>query len=227
MNILQEMAFAPVSAQVSAGDGQIVDTMTFQPPASAASNLQQTVAELFRRMFTHVLSPSATLISGGSAPAVALTIATAGPSGIWGLCQGQPFFFSAAANAFSGSPTSAISTTSAQIRKVLVCLDVSGFGGSGPAASSLTLSAVSSILKFVYGSAMATSALACTSGGQFSYFDLVPLPLPNENQVPVGWLNIVNSFNSGTGLAASHMFSDYRVFQGYNLSAIFPTRAQP
>ena len=69
--------------------------------------------------------------------------------------------------------------------------------------------------------------MACTSGGQFSYFDQVPLPLPNENQVPVGWINVVNSFNSGLGLANSHLFSDYRVFQGYNLSAMFPSRVQP
>lgn len=227
-DILSERMFAAVSAQVSAPDGLVVDTMTFHPPTMAASNLMQTMAELWRRTFTHVLSPSATLISGGSAGAVALTVTTAGPSGIWGLCQGQPFFFSAAANAFSGQPLSAVSTASNQIRKVLVTLGISAFGGSAPAASSLTLSSVGSVLQFVYGSAMLTSANAATSGGQgASYFDAVPLPLPSANEVPVGWLNIPNSFAASAGLAASHMFSDYRVFQGYNLSNILGTRIQP
>lgn len=228
-DIRREMAFAAVSAQVSAADGLIVDTMTFQPPLSAASNLMHTMAELFRRAFTYVLSPSATLISGGSAGSVALNAATAGPSGIWGMCQGQPFFISSlAAGSLSGSPISTISTASNQIRKVLVTVGISAFGGSGPATSSLAGSAVGSILQFVYGSAMNTSANQATSGGQgASYFDMVPLPLPSANEVPVGWLNIPNSFATSAGLAASMMFNDYRVFQGYNFSAIFPVRQQP
>ena len=105
VDILNDRAYAAVSAQVSAGDGQIIDTMTFQPPLSGASNLMHSTAELLRRLFTHILSPSATLISGGSAGSVTLNAATAGPSGVWGLCQGQPFFLSGVA--ISGSPTSA------------------------------------------------------------------------------------------------------------------------
>ncbi len=228
-DILHESIFAAVSAQVSATDGLNANVMTFQPPASAASNLRHTEAEMWRRVFTHVLSPSATLISGGSAGSVAVNAAAAGPSGIWGLCQGQPFFISSlAAGSISGQPASAVSTASNQIRKVLVTLGISAFGGSGPAASSLSVSAVGSVLQFVYGSAMITSANAAPSGGQgASYFDTVPLPLPSANEVPIGWLNIPNSFAASAGLAASHMFSDYRVFQGLNLSAIFPSRAQP
>lgn len=222
VDILHEMAFAAVSAVVSAGDGLPVDTMTFQPPVAAASNLMQTMAELFRRCFTHVLSPSATLVSGGSAGSVTLNAATAGPSGIWGLCQGQPFFLSGVA--ISGSPISSISTTSYQIRKVLVTVPISAFGASGPVGSSL---AGTGTLQFVYGSAMNTSAGAANSGGLFSYFDLVPLPLPSANEVPVGWLNIPNSFATSAGIAASHMFNDYRVLQGYNLSNILGIRMQP
>jgi hypothetical protein len=222
MDILNERAYAAVSAQVSATDGLVVDTMTFQPPLSAASNLMHSMAELFRRCFTHIISPSATLVSGGSAGSVTLNAATAGPSGVWGLCQGQPFFLSGVA--LSGSPLSSISTISNQIRKVLVTIPISTFGGSGPAASSLAGTAT---LQFVYGSAMITSANAATSGGQWSYFDLVPLPLASANEVPCGWLNIPNSFATSAGLAASHMFNDYRVFQGYNLSAVFPLRVQP
>ena len=224
VDILSEYAYAAVSAQVSAADGILTDTMTFQPPLSAASNLQAPMAELFRRLFTYVISPSATLISGGSAGSIALTAATTGPSGVWGLCQGQPFFFSGVT--ISGSPTSALGNTrSNQIRKILVTLPISSFGNSGPLASSLGGAAT---LQFVYGSAMNTSALAATSGGQgVSFFDMVPLPLPSANEVPVGWLNIPNSCSVSSMLTASCIFTDYRVTQGYNFSAIFPTRVQP
>jgi hypothetical protein len=197
--------------------------MTFQPPVTGASNLAQIMAELWRRAFTHILSPSATLISGGSAGSVALNAATAGPSGIWGLCQGMPFFLSGVA--ISGAPISTVSTASNQIRKVLVTIPISAFGGSGPAGSSLAGTAT---LQFVYGSAMITSPPVATSGGQgASYFDMVPLPLPSANEVPVGWLNIPNSFATSASIAASHMYNDYRVLQGYNLSNILGIRIQP
>lgn len=223
VDILSERMYAAVSAQTSAGDGIIIDTMIFQPPASAASSLMHSMAELWRRAFTHIISPSATLISGGSAGSVALTAATAGPSGIWGLCQGMPFFLSGVA--ISGAPMSSVSTASYQIRKVLVTIPISSFGQSGPSGSSLAGTAT---LQFIYGSAMNTSTLACTSGGQgVSYFDMVPLPLPSANEVPVGWLNIPNSFATSAGLNASHMFNDYRVMQGYNLSNILAARVQP
>ena len=225
VDILRDTAFAAVSAQVSAGDGLAIDTMTFQPPAGGASNLAHTMAELWRRAFTHILSPSASIVSGGTAAAVALNFG-ATPLGLWGLCQGQPFILSATGT-LSGTPGSAASTASNQIRKVLVTFAIPAFGGSGPATSSLASTAVTA-LQFVYGSAMLTSANAATSGGQaVSYFDGVPLPLASANEVPVGWLNIPNSFGSGAGVNASHMYSDYRVFQGYNLSNILGTRQQP
>jgi hypothetical protein len=225
MDILNDRAFAAVSALISAGDGLGIDTITFQPPLSAASNLMHSTAELWRRAFTHILSPSASVVSGTGVAAVALTFG-ATPLGLFGMCQGQPFLISGT-GLLSGTVGSAASTASNQIRKVLVTFAFPAFGGSGPATSSLASTAVTA-LQFVYGSAMVTSANAANSGGQgASYFDMVPLPLASANEVPVGWLNIPNSYGSGGGVAASYMFSDYRVFQGYNLSAIFATRVQP
>ena len=227
VDILNDRAFAAVSAQVSAGDGIVVDTMTFQPPASAASFMMQTTAELWRRAFTKVLSPSATLVSGGSAGSVALNFG-ATPLGLWVMCQGQPAIISGTGT-LSGSPTSNQGNTlSYQIRKILVTLPFPAFGASGPAGSSLGSTAITA-LQFVYGSAMNTSALACTSGGQgASYFDMVPLPLASANEVPVGWINVFNSASmSALGLVASCLYSDLRILQGMNLSNILGTRIQP
>ncbi|HEY5866324.1 MAG TPA: hypothetical protein VI542_12395, partial [Candidatus Tectomicrobia bacterium] len=60
-------------------------------------------------------------------------------------------------------------------------------------------------------------------GGQgISYFDYVPMPKPSANEIPVGWLNIPNSFSTSAGIANSHMITDFRVTQGINFSAMMP-----
>lgn len=231
-DVHSEMLYGTVSAAVSAGDGIPYRTDQPQPPAlikgaagvsalhGGVSAPMFTMAEWVRRLSTYLTSPSATLISGGSAGAVAVTV-TGLPSGINGFIQGWPFVLSAAGHP-SGSPTSLISTASNQIRKVLVTIGMSAL----PVASSFALGG--GTVQFVYGSAFATSALAATSGGQgASYFDFVPLPVPSANEVPVGWLNIPNSFSVSAGLNASHMVTDFRVTQGINLSALWQGVPQP
>ena len=232
MNVIQEQIYANVSAPVSAGDGVQFDVLLPQPPVLLTGNRGVSTAgvsapmynmlELIRRMFTHIDSPSATLASGGSAGSVQITFGgTALGSGIVGKLQGWPFVLSAA-GALSAQPTSAISTASNQIRKVLVTLGMSAL----PVASSFALAG--GTVQFVYGSAMTTSAGACTSGGQgASFFDLIPLPTPSANEIPVGWINVVNSFAASAGINASHMFTDWRVTQGINLSAMMAGLAQP
>jgi hypothetical protein len=60
-----------------------------------------------------------------------------------------------------------------------------------------------------------------------SYFDAVPLPMPSAGEIPVGWLNIPNSFATSAGINASHMITDYRAMQGLNLSAMLQGVPQP
>ena len=231
-DVRTEFIFANVSALVSAGDGVQYHTVQPQPAplvtgqqgvsTAGVSAPQYTMQELIRRMFTRIDSPSATLASGGSAGAVQLTFGN-GPlgSGIFGRIQGWPFVLSAA-GALSAQPTSFISTASNQIRKVLVTIGMSAM----PVASSFALAG--GTVQFVYGSAFTTSAGACTSGGQgASYFDMVPLPVPSANEVPMGWINVVNSFGTSAGINASHMFTDWRVTQGINLSAMMTGLPQP
>jgi hypothetical protein len=180
-----------------------------------------TMLEVLRRAFTNITTPSTTIVSGTGAPAVALAFGTATPSGIAGMFQGVPFVLSAA-GLLSGTPGSALSTASNQIRKVLVTIGMSSI----PVASSLALGG--GTVQFVYGSAVTTSAGAVTSGGQaISYFDYVPLPQCSAGEIPVGWINVPNSFASGAGIPNSCMFTDFRVTQGLNLSAMMQGLPQP
>ena len=214
MDVRSEMIYGVVSAAVSAGDGIAYKTVAPQPSAPL-----MTMAEMIRRMVTRLTVPSATLASGNSAGSIIITGAGL-PSGINGVFQGVPFSLSAA-GAMSGAPTSLVSTTSTTIRKVLVTISMSAL----PVASSLALGGGS--VTFVYGSAYSTSAGAVTSGGQSAYFDLVPLPLASANEVPVGWLNIYNSFATSAGLANHQMISDLRAVQGVNMSALLAGIPQP
>jgi hypothetical protein len=225
MDLRREMAFAFVSNPVSAGDGVAFAYQKEVPPGTAASNVMHSLAEMFRRCYTYVMSPSATLVSGNSAGAVALTLGTTGPSGVWGMFQGQPFYISATGT-LSAQPAAAISTTSYQMRKVLVALALSNFwGNSAPGTSSL---AGTTTLQFTYGSAMLTSANAVNSGGnQVSFFDAVPMPLASAGEVPIGWINVPNSFAVSAGLSASMLYSDLRVLQGYDMTSLLQGRAQP
>lgn len=232
MDVRSEQLYANVSAAVSAGDGIPYDTLAPQPPAmplapvsfngvGSVSNPMFTMLEFLRRSVTYITTPSTTIVSGGSAGAIAVTLGLVAPSGITGMFQGVPFSLSAAGMP-SGSPTSLISTASNQIRKVLVCIGMSAL----PVASSMALAG--GTIQFTYGSPMTTSAGAVTSGGQgISYFDYVPLPLPSANEVPVGWLNVVNSFATSAGIINSCMFTDYRVTQGLNMSAMLQGIPQP
>ena len=213
MNVRSEMVYGLVSASVSAGDGVVYETLAPQPSAL------MTMAELIRRMMTRITVPSATLISGASAGAIAVT-ATGLPSGLNGVFQGVPFSLSAAGT-WSAQPTSLISTASTTIRKVLVTMSMSAL----PVASSLALGGGS--ITFVYGSAYNTSAGAVTSGGQSAYFDLVPLPLASANEIPLGWLNVYNSFAVSAGLANHQMICDLRAVQGFNLSSLLAGVPQP
>lgn len=231
MDVRSTQVYGMVSAAVSGGDGVQHRTLQPQPPALGASAYPGPVsaptfawAEMLRRLVTYIMSPSATIVSGGSAGAIAIAFGAntlGGASGILGMFQGVPFVLSAAGT-LSGSPTSAISTASTTIRKVLVTIGMSAL----PVASSLALGG--GTVQFVYGSAYNTSAGAATSGGQgVSYFDFVPLPIPSAGEIPVGWLNIPNSFAVSAGINASHMFTDYRVTQGVNLSALLAGIPQP
>ena len=213
-NVRGDMLFAVVSQVVSAGDGIPYDTMSPQPPATGVSAPMIDMQEFIRRAFTNITTPSTTMVSGGSAGSIALAFGTATPSGVAGMFQGVPFVLSAAGT-ISGGPTSLVSTASNQIRKVLVCIGMPAL----PVASSIALAG--GTIQFTYGPAYPTSAGACTSGGQaFSSFDYVALPKASANEIPVGWLNIPNSFSTSAGIANSHMITDYRVTQGMNMSAL-------
>ncbi|HEY5868695.1 MAG TPA: hypothetical protein VI542_24570, partial [Candidatus Tectomicrobia bacterium] len=161
-NVRGEPVYAVVSSTVSAGDGVPYDFTAPQPPplnqpvtldgrsGAGVSAPQIDLLEALRRTFTKITSPSATLASGGSAGSIAVGL---GNSGIQGLFQGIPFIISAAAT-MSGSPTSAASTASNEIRKVLVCVGMSAL----PVASSLALGG--GTVQFTYGPAVRTSANA-------------------------------------------------------------------
>lgn len=228
-DIRTEPIQAYVSMSVSAGDGRPYTLVANQPPdydtapllgAGVSNPGNMLWFEYLRRSMTRIASPSATLVSGGSAGSVQVGL---GNSGITGLIQGWPFTLSAATATLSAAPVSSISTNSAQIRKVLVTIGMSAFVCG---MSSLALGG--GTLQFVYGSAFATSAGAVTSGGpQASYFDLVPLPQASAHEVPVGWLNIPNSFATSAGISNTMMLSDYRVLQGMNFSAMMIGLMQP
>lgn len=212
---LREGVYTLVSAQVSAPDNRPMNVMQ----TVGASAFLYDWADLIRRMFNYLNSPSATLISGGSAGAVALT-GDGLPSGLNGVYHGWPFSLSHTGT-LSGSPTSLASTTSTTIRKVLVTIGMSAF----PFASSVKLA--SGTLQFVYGSVFATSAGAVLSGGASTYFNSVPLPKPSAGEIPVGWLNICNSFATSAGISNTMMITDWREVQGVDLSAIMGVVRQP
>ena len=182
MDLASERLYALVSAQASSVDGKLYNLVQ----TVGTSAFLFTGAEMFQRMMNKITSPSATLISGGSAGAVAVTM-TGLPSGINGLFHNWPFSFSAA-GALSAQPTSLISTASTNIRKVLVTLGMSAFTPQ----SSFALAG--GTVQFVYGSVFTTSAGAVTSGGQSAYFNSVPLPKPSAGEIPLGWINVFNSF---------------------------------
>lgn len=233
-NVKSDMLYANVSAVASAGDGIAYDVITPQPPVLQTGNVgvsaagvsapQYNMLEFIRRAFTHIDTPSATLVTGTSGYAVAVTIGQQyGSGGIGGKLQGVPFYISGVGH-LSAQLTSAASTASNQIRKVLVCIGLSSL----PMVSSMASGA--GTLQCTYGSAFLTSASVVTSGGTGngpSYFDLVPLPVPSANEVPVGWLNIPNNFPVSTSVSASMLWSDYRALQGINLSAMMTGIPQP
>ena len=210
---LREGLYAVVSAAVSAVDGIPYKTLTPQVSAFMGS-----LGDLVFKMMNRMDTASATLVSGGSAGAVAIAL-TNSYSPIQGSVQGVPFYMSGADGAFSAQPGSAASTASNQVRKVLVCLTFSAL----PVASSLAAGTVT----FVVGSAMGTSAGAVTTGGQSAYFNLVPLPRASANQVPVGWLNIPNSWAASAGIADAMMITDPRETQGINLNMVMAGLPQP
>lgn len=220
-----DMIYATVSAAVSAGDGIIYDFTTQQPPtmplaptgatgAGSVSNPQIDMLEMFRRSVTHITSPSNVLIAATSGCAVALDL---GGSGVQGLFHGMPFTLSGAANRLSAQLSGAMSTTSNQIRKILVCIGMSAIPASG------TLANGGGTLQVTYGPAFTTSGGAALSGAwasTISYFDYVPLPRPSAGEIPVGWINVGNSTLISATIPVSTMITDYRAMQGLNMSAM-------
>lgn len=218
MDIKTEITYALVSASVSALDGK---THGYQGPQLSA--FLGTVYDFMFKTMNRITTASTSLILGGSNAAIAIGTSgmgsLSGVSGITGNFQGWPFFLTGEAR--SGTPTSLISTGSTTIRKVLVGLGFSAL----PVASSLDFTA-SNVL-FVYGSAFATSSLACSTGGQSAYFNSVPLPKASAGMVPVGWLNVPNAFASGATISTPMLITDWREIQGIDLSAIQGTVTQP
>lgn len=218
MNIKSTKLYATISAPVSAIDGIQYKTTTTQVSAFLG-----TMLEMFHRLNNRILTASTTLVLGGSNASVAVGTSGAGGasgmSGIMGTIQGWPFFV--AGEALSATPGSAISTNSNTIRKVLVCLTASSL----PVASSLATAGFS--LQFVYGSAYSVSANAVSTGGASAYFNKVPLPKPSAHQVPVGWINVPNSFSSGGTISTPMLITDYRETQGVNFDLIMSAIQQP
>ena len=222
-NVLTEPLYGLVSGSVSAIDGR-----PFGVQGGMTSAFLGTFYDWLHKQSNRILTASTALMSGGSAGAVAISTSGMGSlsamSGIFGTLQNVPFFVTG--EALSGSPASdaspGYSTTSMTIRKVLVCLTISSL----PVASSIATASVT--VQFVYGSAFAVSyANACSVGGASAWFNQVPLPKPSAMQVPVGWLNIFNSFAASAGLAAGQMICDLRATQGIDLSLLQGTVQQP
>jgi hypothetical protein len=219
VHVNTERLVAQVSAQVSAIDGIQYDI--YNPQTSA---FMGTFVEFMQKLMTRIDTPSAAIISGGSVAAVTVNVtqtASGGVvgSGIYGRWMGWPFHFLSGGSA---SPTASAATTSVQARKVLVVMNP---GEDLPVASSLATTAPT--LGFVYGSAYTTAALAASTGGVSSIFNLIPLPKASAGEIPVGWLNIHNSYTVSDGLADHNMITDYREIQGYDFSSILGTIQQP
>jgi len=216
--ILSTRLYALVSASVSALDG-----IAHKTQGGQTSSFLGTFAEMMLKLNNRILTASTTLISGGSAGAIAIGTSGAGGasgvSGIMGMINGWPFFLNGEPR--SAQPTSLISTASTTIRKVLVGLTFSAF----PIASSFDMA--QSGVAFVYGSAFTTSAGAVTSGGQSAYFNSVPLPKWSAGFVPVGWLNVPNSFAVSANISTHMMITEYRETQGFAFSLFMTAIEQP
>jgi len=222
MDVRSEKLYFFVSGQVSADDGVTFNTV---PNATGASAFLDTMADLMHKMLNRITTPSTTIISGGSAAAVAITVGTTdGASGYKGYIMGMPFTASAGGHV-SADPSSALagacSTASNEVRKVLVCLEPSS---GWPIQSSLGGTVT---VAFVNGSAFTTTAGSVASGGVSATFNQIPLPKPSAQQIPVGWLNIPNSYTSGDGITTDMMIHDYRETQGANLSLVMTNVQQP
>lgn len=217
MDIRSESQYALVSVAVSAGDGVQYKTV---PSHLAESAFLGTVADFIMKLMNCIHTASTTLVSGGSAGSVAVGLGGDRTSGIDGRYHGAPFHLSAAGT-LSAQPTSLISTASNTVRKVLVTLGMSAI----PPASSFALAG--GTVQFVYGSAYNTSAGAVGSGGVSATFNKVPLPRASAGEIPLGWLNVYNSFAVSAGIADHMLITDYRETQGVHVSLIMAGLQQP
>lgn len=215
MDVRGTTLYALVSSTVSSVDGVPYKTQT-----PAVSAFLGTMADFIFKMNNRIATASNTLISGGSAGAVAIAGGGISATTVTGFVQGWPFLLSGVTGAFSGQPPSSVSTNSTQVRKVLVVLTFSAL----PVASSIANAAT---VNFVVGSAWTTAASSVLSGGVSATFNSVPLPKASGSDVPVGWLNIPNSFAASAGLADHMLITNYREVQGFNMTMIMQGMAQP
>ena len=215
--IRTEQLYALVSVVTSGLDTRPLGTV--QPAISAYLG---TMYDMMFKLNNRITTQSAAITtSGGGASSVIVVQSPTALSGIAGIVHGWPFWLSFT-GLLSGAPTSLMSTTSTTIRKVLVGLLI-----NIPAdEATSTIAITSATMGFVYGSLFATSALACTSGGQSAFYNSVPLPLASAGMVPLGWLNVPNSAGSNFAFAGSMVIVNWRAIQGFDLSAL-GTRAQP
>jgi len=213
---------AKVSAQASAVDG--VKYNVQQYPGQSA--FLGTFAEFMLKLTNRLTTPSATLVSGGSAGAVAVAFptVTSGDGGLTGLYQGVPWRISAGGTLSAEIPSS-VSTTSLTIRRVLVGLSLGDI-------SAVTSSIASNVgtLTFIVGSAYSVSvANAASNGAVSAWFNQVPLPKHSAGLVPVGVLNIPNSATAASagGISATCMRFPLRELYGFDMSAIIGQPVQP
>lgn len=220
--ITSERLLALVSAQVSAENGQVTNVGA----QVAVSAYLGTIAEFMLKMMNRINTPSITLVSGGSAGAVALAFPTGGTAGsaIAGLYHGVPFEVSAAGTK-SAEFLSSFSTTSLTIRRVLVGLSM----GDISAVTSSIASTVGTLV-FIVGSAYTVSvANAASTGGVSAWFNQVPLPKASAGIVPVGAINVPNSATtvSTGGISNTCLTFNVREIYGFDMSAIIGQPVQP
>lgn len=219
VHVNTERLIAQVSAQVSAIDGITYDTYLPQ-----VSSFLGTFAEFMFKMVNRIDSPSAAIVASDAGTSIAFVGGGVVAESAWvgGRFQGWPWAASASS---SGSALlgSQASTTSTVARKVLVTIFFSGI--SLPVASSIDTTEIQ--VGFVYGSDFATGALAASTGGVSSIYNLIPLPKPSGGEIPVGWVNVPNSYTSGDAVLATMLITDWREIQGYDMSAILGTIQQP
>lgn len=211
VHVTTERLIAEVSAEISALDN--IAYTIYTPEVSAFLG---TFVEFMQKTMTRITTASAAIISGGSTAAVTVNLVNTASnqvgSGIAGVYQGWPFHVMSAG---SGQLAALACTTSITCRKVLVTMAISDL----PVASSLS-DAAGGTLQFVYGSDFATSSLAASTGGVSAIFNKVPLPKPSGGEIPLGWLNITNSYTVSEGIDSTMMITDYREVQGFDFSAI-------